>query len=192
MAADDVDRTFSLIQEMQALHPNLGCTLPGRWKRSTADVQRAIDLGLSVRVIKGEWADRRERERDPAAGFLEIVDRLAGRVPQVGVATHNPAIARACVRRLRSAGTPCEIEVVRGYPIHRVLPVAVEEGVPLRVYVPFGHIAFPYTLDKLAHRPRIALWALRDVFRGGTSAAPKDPRRPARDERVSKESPPAP
>lgn len=192
MAADDQDRTFALIEEMQAFHPNLGCTLSGRWQRSIEDAQRAIDLGLSVRVIKGEWADRPERERDPVAGFVEIVDRIAGRVPQVGVATHNPAIARACVRRLRSAGTPCEIEVVRGYPIHRVLPVAVEEGVPLRVYVPFGHIAFPYTMDRLVHQPRIALWALRDVFRGGTSVVPKDPRRQARDGQAPKESPPSP
>ncbi len=177
MAADDVDRTFALTQEMQAFHPNLGCTLSGRWQRSMADAQRAIDLGLSVRVIKGEWADRPERECDPVAGFLEIVDRLAGHVPQVGVATHNPTLARKSVRRLRAAGTPCEIEVVRGYPIHRVLPVAIEEGVPVRVYVPFGHIAFPYTVSKVVHEPRIALWALRDVFRGGTSVVPKDPRR---------------
>ena len=191
MAVDDVDRTFSLVQEMQAIHRNVSCTLPGRWQRSTADAQRAIDLGLPVRVIQGEWADLPERERDPVAGFYEIVDRLAGRVPTVGVATHNPALARKCVRRLRAAGTPCEIEVVRGYPIHRVLPVAVDEGVPVRVYVPFGHVAFPYTMSKVVHRPRIALWALRDVFRGGTSTVPENPRGHAADGRVGR-GPPVP
>jgi len=46
----------------------------------------------------------------------------------------------------------------------------------VRVYVPFGHIAFPYTMSKVVHRPRIALWALRDVFRGGTSVVPRDSR----------------
>ncbi|HYM38858.1 MAG TPA: GNAT family N-acetyltransferase [Thermoplasmata archaeon] len=177
LAATDVDPTFSLIREMQAFHGNLGCTLPGRWKRSAEDVERAVDLGVNVRVIKGEWADRKEHERDPRVGFLDIVERLAGRVPRVGVATHNPTLARKAVRRLRAAGTPCEIEVVRGYPIHRVLPVAVEEKVPMRVYVPYGNVAFPYTLEQVLRRPRIAVWVLRDVFRGGTSVVPPDPRR---------------
>ena len=176
LSANDVDRTFDLIHEMQRHHDNLGTTLPGRWIRSTADAIRAIDLGLRVRVIKGEWADVKERERKPFEGFLEIVDRLAGSVPEVGVATHNPAVARKAVRRLRAAGTPCEIEVVRGYPIHRILPVALEEDVPVRVYVPFGHLASPYTLGQVVRRPRIAAWVVRDIFRGGTSVVPPDPR----------------
>jgi proline dehydrogenase len=177
LAATDVDRTFSLIQDMQAYHGKLGTTLPGRWKRSSEDVERTVELGVSVRVIKGEWADTKEHEREPRAGFLEIVERLAGRVPEVGVATHNPTVARKAVRRLRSAGTPCVIEVVRGYPIHRVLPVAIEEGVPMRVYVPYGNAAFPYTWEQVLRRPRIAVWVLRDLFRGGTSVVPRNPRK---------------
>jgi len=185
LAATDVGQTFSLIREMQAFHGKLGCTLPGRWKRSSEDVERAVDLGVSVRVIKGEWADIKEHERDPREGFLDIVDRLAGRVPQVGVATHNPTVARKAVRRLRAAGTACEIEVVRGYPIHRVLPVAIAEGVPMRVYVPYGNVAFPYTLEQVLRRPRVAVWVLRDFFRGGTSVVPRDPRRSSGAEPVS-------
>ncbi len=177
LAAKDVEPTFSLIREMQAYGGKLGTTLPGRWKRSREDAERAVELGVSVRVIKGEWADTKEHEQEPRAGFLDIVDRLAGRVPEVGVATHNPTVARKAVRRLKAAGTPCEIEVVRGYPIHRVLPVAVAEGVPMRVYVPYGNVAFPYTLEQVLRRPRIALWVLRDLFRGGTSVVPSDPRR---------------
>ena len=178
LSSADVDRTFDLVREMQAYHDRFGFTLPSRWKRSTEDAERAIALGLCVRVIRGEWVDRRENERDWRAGYLEIVDRLAGRVPEVGVATHNPPIARAAVRRLKAAGTPCEIEVVRGYPVHRVLPVAVAEDVPVRVYIPYGNLAFPYTLGQVVRRPRIMLWVTRDIFRGGTSVLPRDPRGP--------------
>lgn len=176
LSADDVDLTFSLIQDMKSIHTKLSTTLPGRWKRSLTDAERAIDLGLPVRVIKGEWATRKDEEREPMSGILEIVDRLAGRAIRVAVATHNPGVARKAVRRLTAAGTPCEIEVVRGYPIHRVLPVALEEGVRVRIYVPFGNLAFPYTMGQVAHRPRIAVWVLRDIFRGGTSVVPADPR----------------
>jgi CelD/BcsL family acetyltransferase involved in cellulose biosynthesis len=176
LGAADVDRTFSVIQDVRAIYGNLSTTLPSRWKRSLADADRIIDLGLPVRVIKGEWVEPKEREQEPRAGFLEIVDRLAGRVPQVAVATHNPVVAQKAVRRLKAAGTPCEIEVVRGYPIHRVLPVAVEEGVRVRVYIPFGNLAFPYTMGQVLRRPRIMVWVVRDMFRGGTSVVPADPR----------------
>jgi len=185
LAAADVDRTFSLIKGMQVFRSKLGCTLPGRWKRSSEDVERAVDLGVSVRVIKGEWADTKEHEREPRTGFLDIVERLAGRVPEVGVATHNPTVARKAVRRLRAAGTPCVIEVVRGYPIHRVLPVAIDEGVPMRVYVPYGNVAFPYTWEQVLRRPRIAVWVMRDLFRGGTSLVPRNPRKSPGSEPVS-------
>ncbi len=176
LAAADVDRTFSLVEEMQAFHGDFGCTLPSRWRRSTDDAKRAMDLGLRVRVIRGEWVEPAERERDWREGFLEIVERLAGQVPMVGVATHNATLARQAIRRLKAARTPCELEVVRGYPIHRVLPVAVAEGIPMRVYIPFGYVAFPYTIGQVVRMPRIVLWVLRDVFRGGTSVVPRDPR----------------
>ena len=176
LSADDVDRTFDVIREMRELHDDLGTTLPSRWKRSTEDVERAVGLGVAVRVFRGEWVDRPERERPWRAGYAEIVDRLAGRAPRVGVATHNPAVARDSVRRLKAAGTPLEIEVVRGYPIHRVLPVAVAEGVPVRVYIPYGRLASPYTIGQVLRRPRIVLWVTRDVFRGGTSVMPRNPR----------------
>ena len=178
LSAGDVDRTFEMIQEMQAFYGDFGTTLPSRWKRSTEDVERAVELGLSVRVIRGEWVAPRDQEREWRQGFLEIVDRLAGRVPRVAVATHNPPVAREAVRRLKAAKTPVEVEVVRGYPIHRVLPVAVEEGVPVRVYIPFGKLASPYTIGQVLRRPRIVLWVTRDIFRGGTSVIPRDPRTP--------------
>ena len=180
LAVQDTDATFSLIRDLRASHPRIGCTLPSRWRRSLSDADRAVDLGLSVRIVKGEWADPVEPEVDPRAGYLGIVDRIAGRVRRVAVATHDPALARAAVRRLRSAGTPCELEVLLGYPIRRVIPIAEAEGVPMRVYVPYGLRAAPYSLSNATKNPRIAGWALRDLLRGRRSRVPKlRPRVPA-------------
>ena len=165
MGAGDVDETFTLINELRSRHPDIGCTLPGRWTRSAADADRAIDLNLGVRIVKGEWADRREREVEPRAGSLAILDRIAGRVRDVAVGTHDPWLARVALRRLRTAGTPCELEVLMGYPFQRVLPSAKAEGVPVRMYVPYGNLSPPYSLSQVTKKPRIAAWTIRDLYR---------------------------
>ena len=164
LGVEHVDPTFAAIREVRTVHSRVGCTLPSRWVRSLADADRAIETGLGVRVVRGEFADRKDREVDPRAGFLQVVDRLAGRATRVAVATHDPDLAGAAIRRLRAAGTECELEVLLGYPIHRVLPVAREAGVPVRVYVPFGAPSPPYSLSRLGTDPRIAWWTIRDLY----------------------------
>lgn len=169
LGVEDADETFALLSEIRDLHPDIGCTLPGRWRRSVADVERTVDLGLSVRIVKGEWPDHGP-EPDPRTGCLAVVERIAGRVRHAAVATHDPILAREALRRLRSSGTSCELEVLMGYPIRRVLPVALAEGVPIRVYVPYGHPELPYSIGRAARDLRIAGWALRDVVRGSRSS----------------------
>ena len=87
----------------------------------------------------------------------------------------DPALAREALRRLRAAGTPCELEVLLEYPVHRVLPVAEAAGVPVRIYVPFGNLAVPYSLKQITKNPRIAGWAVRDLLRWGRRAARRIP-----------------
>src|SRR5437762_1410625 len=109
MAPETVEETFSLVAKAREIYPRLGCTLPGRWQRSIEDAERAIELGLRVRVVKGEWAGIDGDETDPREGFLNVVERLAGRATHVAVATHNPMMARLSLRRLKKAETPCEL-----------------------------------------------------------------------------------
>src|SRR5204862_6160169 len=114
LASDTVEPTFDLIAKVRDIYPKLGCTLPSWWRRSIADADRSIELGLRVRVVKGEWKGPDEDEIDPREGFLNLIDQLAGRATHVAVATHNPMMARLSLRRLKNAGTPCELELLYG------------------------------------------------------------------------------
>lgn len=171
LAPETVAPTFSLIRDLGPGDGGVGCTLPGRWRRSVADVDRAVELGLTVRVVKGQWVDREAPERDPRAGFLEVIDGLAGKARGVAVATHDPQLARESILRLQAASTPCELELLFGLPVRRVLPVATELGVPVRYYVPYGSAWLPYALGHLKGNPRIAWWAIRDVLVGCNTAS---------------------
>jgi proline dehydrogenase len=150
MAADTVDRTFTLIEQLKG---DRGCTLPGRWQRSDADADRAVEMGLAVRTVKGQF--KSDSDRDPRVGFLSVVDRLAGRAPYVSVASHDRKLAKEALRRLQAAGTPCELEQLYGIPL---------APPPARVYIPYGHALLPYAMAQLKDNPRILWWLARDVI----------------------------
>jgi proline dehydrogenase len=166
MAPSTVDRTFQVIASARDIYPKLGCTLPGRWRRSLEDADRAIEMGLRVRVVKGEWAAAEGDETDPREGFLNTVNRLAGRAVHVAVATHNPTIARFSLRCLKNAGTPCDLELLYGLPQQPLLKIARDFRVRARMYVPYGHCGLPYRLKDAFRKPRILSWFLTDLVRG--------------------------
>lgn len=141
---------------------SLSTTLPGRWSRSVADADWAIEQGLRVRVVKGQWPDPADPSRDASAGYLEVIDRLAGRARQVGVASHDVPLAAEAVARLRAAGTPFELELLYGMPMAPSLRWARETGIPLRIYVPFGKGFIPSAVGVLRRNPRLAWLVLKD------------------------------
>ncbi len=162
---EKADPTFASIEvALREEPPQVGCTLPGRWARSLTDVDRAVARSLRVRVVKGQWADPAQPDLDMRAGFLAVIDRLAGRARMVAIASHDPVVARTAVQRLRAAGTPCELELLFGLPMHAALAVARDEGVPVRVYVPFGVAWVPYALSQLRRRPGLLWWMVRDAL----------------------------
>jgi CelD/BcsL family acetyltransferase involved in cellulose biosynthesis len=150
---DEADPGWHLLEKLA--RPGLGCTLPARWGRSLADARRAVELGLRVRVVKGQWPDPDYWPRDEAERFLDIVDVVAG-ARHVAVATHDRPLAAAAIVRLAR----CEHELMLG------LPWRGNELAPTRVYVPFGHPSLPYAPARARRAPRVARWVARDLLRG--------------------------
>ncbi|MEJ2722016.1 MAG: hypothetical protein P8181_12895 [bacterium] len=173
LKTETADETFALIGKVAARGIKIGCTLPARWVRSLGDVERAVDMGLSVRVVKGQWADPTAPTIDVCKNFLAIIDRLAGRVPGVAVATHDVHLARESLGRLQEAGAYCEAELLFGLPVRPVMRTARGLGIPVRLYVPYGEGYLPYTLSQARQRPRIFWWIVRDTLLARTLFVPR-------------------
>jgi proline dehydrogenase len=167
LGPEAADRTFSLIADHAApAFEAVGCTLPGRWKRSRDDADRLAALGVTIRVVKGEWPDPDAPALDPEEGFLDIVTRLAGRAASVRIATHDGDLAERSIRILHRAGTPCDVELLYGFPVRGLLPRLKDLVVPVRVYVPFGYGWVPYCMDHVRTRPAFLWWLVRDSLAG--------------------------
>ncbi len=179
LGAETVDPTFDLIRELLRYEVRMGCTLPGRWRRSLADVDQAVELGLRVRVVKGQWEEPGAPRISARTGFLHVVDRLAGRASHVSVATHDPPLARESLLRLKAAETPCDLELLFGLPVRQLIPMAKELDVPVRCYVPYGTAYLPYSTVQARKLPRVLWWFVKDLFRAaaqwGTDSEPSSP-----------------
>lgn len=158
--------TLACVRQAASLGSAIGLTIPGRWQRSPDDADEVGELGVRVRVVKGEWGDPTAPHLDPRQGYLNVVDRLAGKARQVAIATHDPWLAGEALRRLQAAGTDCEIELLNGLPRRDMLDLAGEFKVPVRIYIPFGIAWRPYAISKAAQNPRIVWWVLRDACQG--------------------------
>ncbi|NNK91473.1 MAG: hypothetical protein HKO87_03495 [Acidimicrobiia bacterium] len=159
------DLSGAMIETMLARLPPdaLGTTLPGRWSRSLTDADWAVERGLPVRVVKGQWPDPEDPKRDMVSGCLDVVDRLAGRARHVAVASHDVSLVPEAINRLRAAGTSCELELIHGAPLAEPLDWARNNGVAVRIYVPFGKGFIPNAVGLIRRNPRFA-WRIVTGF----------------------------
>jgi proline dehydrogenase len=160
------DLSHQMVDSMLKTLPaaQLGTTLPGRWSRSLSDADWAVEHQVNVRVVKGQWPDPADPERDLRAGFLEVIDRLAGRARRVAVATHDVPLAVQAVSRLRAAGTTCEIEQIYGMPMTKMVSAARECDASIRIYVPFGEGYMPNAIRALLRNPRLILRIVKGLI----------------------------
>jgi len=166
LAPETAEATWQLL-EGAPRGGRLGTTLPGRWRRSVEDASRAAQLGLAVRIVKGQWAAGVSGSIDRVAeGFLRVVDRLRGHTHRVAVATHDAQLLAESLRRLTAAESPCEAELFYGLPFRAPMLSARQLGVPVRVYVPYGHFGAPYGRAELVRSPAAAWWLVQDLLLG--------------------------
>ncbi len=140
----------------------LGITIPSRWQRSVRDIEFAIEHQLNVRLVKGQWPDRSDQDRDLKIGFMEAVDRLSGRARHVAVASHDVNLALDAVNQLCESKTSCEFELLYGLPMEELVASAREQKMKPRIYVPFGRGYVPHALGVFRTNPQLALWLGKD------------------------------
>jgi proline dehydrogenase len=137
-------------------------TLPSRWRRSLADARWAAENGVRVRVVKGDFEAGPGDGVDPGRGFTQLVQQLAGKVPDLALATHDCVLAREAIAICQKAGAPVQLELFFGRPASAMLALARETGVPVGFYVPYGDTLLVYVIRDLLCNPHKLL--RRDSF----------------------------
>ncbi len=165
LGPETVDRTRAAIEKLKSgsSSMSLSVSLPGRWRRSLRDSDWAVEMGIGIRIIKGQWEDQDGDESclDPHRGFLNLVKHASQRSGQA-VATHDPHLAAESLDIMKASGARAEIELLFGLPSRGVLALAKKSDTPVRIYVPYGHAWLPYCMAQAQKNPRVLWWMLKD------------------------------
>ncbi|HRF60796.1 MAG TPA: proline dehydrogenase family protein [Fimbriimonadaceae bacterium] len=171
-SSDYTERTIAMIERVFPDHPNTGTVLQSYLYRTPDDAERLIRLGCRVRIVKGAYLEPetvafKEKSRVDEA-YIEIAKQLMSRGRYPAIATHDAKIIDALKAYAKAEGIDrSRFEFQMLYGIRRDLQDGLrDEGYPVRVYVPFGDMWYPYFTRRLAERPANAFFILKSLFKG--------------------------
>ncbi|MDQ6672593.1 MAG: proline dehydrogenase family protein [Chloroflexota bacterium] len=164
-------RTLSVHQEFwEAGFHNVGIVLQAYLYRTAADVQRAIEMGVSVRLCKGAYLEpRRVAYADKAAvdaNYARLMEQLLLHGNHPAIATHDErmiGLATNIAQREKISPERFDFEMLFG--VRRDLQLGlVRDGYRVRVYLPYGEEWYAYLVRRLAERPANIAFFLRALL----------------------------
>ncbi len=161
LGPDSANASFEFLEDAVSDYRNIGTTLPARWRRSLEDADRVYELGIPVRIVKGQWPDLDDPRLDCRKNYLDIAHRFAGRGIHVGIATHDYSLASRTSSLFKESGTSFELEQFFSLPLN-TSSLANRIGCGYRLYVAYGYPEVPYNVRFGISRPGIIGWVVKD------------------------------
>lgn len=170
------DATLGLARRAREASPAIGVCVQANLRRTEADLDALLPLGLSIRLVKGAYLEPTsiafDRKSDVDASYTRLARRILehasssaeadGAAPRYAFGTHDEAI----IDDLRADGLGrvprCEVQMLYG-----IRPAAqrrlVAAAVPLRVLISYGDAWFAWYMRRLAERPANVGFLLRSL-----------------------------
>ncbi|MEV0297656.1 proline dehydrogenase family protein [Nocardia sp. NPDC050710] len=127
----------------------LGATAQANLRRTPDDMERLLEAGVHIRLVKGAYLESPDRALpygEPTdVAFMRLAHRLAAAHAPFALATHDGVLREA----LLTALGPVPVEQLLGVR-PEILNDLAARGVPVRLYIPFGHNWFRYWMRRLA------------------------------------------
>jgi proline dehydrogenase len=157
VGAEDAARADAILACVTAvarrgLADRLGATVQANLLRSPADVERLINAGVHVRLVKGAYLEKSGAHPPGEAtdiAFLRLGFRLAESGASWSMATHDGRLREALLLALGTV------------PVEQLFGVRPEQlddlhnrGISTRVYVPYGPDWFRYWMRRVAESRR--------------------------------------
>ena len=175
-SSEYVQPTLDLFEELWTRYKNVGVVIQSYLFRSVNDVARMVDLGASVRLVKGAYDEPEEIAYADKAGtdanFLRLMEELFSEKARANgvfaaIATHDVRLIDRAKELAQIQGiSPNAFEFQMLYGIRPGLQRQLAaEGYRVRAYVPYGEHWYPYLMRRLAERPANVWFLLRSLLR---------------------------
>jgi len=150
---------------------NIGPVIQAYLYRSSDDIAWLNGLGSRVRLCKGAYKEPATvafpDKSDVDANYVKLMKTLLDEGTYPGIATHDPAMIEATIAHMKERGYgPDRFEFQMLYGVRRDLQRRiVEQGLRLRIYVPYGEAWYPYLMRRMAERPANLLFVAGNIVK---------------------------
>jgi proline dehydrogenase len=168
-----VDATLDLLFALRRLYPDVGVAIQAMLRRTPQDLTKLVGPGSRVRLVKGAYDEPasvayrgRSEITDAYLKVLRSVMEGEG-YPMIG--SHDPVVIEEAIRLARASGrttTDYEIQMLYGIRADEQTRLR-QQGILVRVYVPYGSDWYGYFTRRLAERPANLLFFLRALTARG-------------------------
>ncbi|MEA3501491.1 MAG: proline dehydrogenase family protein [Actinomycetota bacterium] len=160
-----VQRTVAACEVVQAKYGNVGVAVQSYLYRTPADLDRIVVGGGYVRLCKGAYDEPVEvayQDKARVDAAFDALTRQLMSTPGItpGIATHDDERIDLAKRLAEHRSQPWEFQML--YGVRRDLQRSLlDEGYPVRIYVPYGTAWYPYLTRRMAERPANVAFFLR-------------------------------
>jgi proline dehydrogenase len=176
--SSDVDDTLAVYHRLlDEFGGGIRLAIQSYLHRAPADLQRMIERGAGVRLVKGAYDESDEialqgKKEIRQATKNQMVEFFAPRARDVGaylaLGSHDPDLIEWLIQQadLQSLDKEkFEIQMLLG--VRRAEQQRLADlGYQVRVYVPYGDAWYPYFMRRLAERPANIIFILRAMIGG--------------------------
>jgi proline dehydrogenase len=159
--------TVEIFADAQAKFGNLGIALQSYLKRTPGDLDRLIPLGGHIRLCKGAYVEPPEvaltvKRAVDAAFAAQLEQLMRSESIRPAVATHDLEMVERARQIAPQRLGYFEFQMLYGVRL-TLQQDLVDEGFPLRVYLPFGSQWYPYLTRRMAERPANVWFFVRSL-----------------------------
>ena len=169
--SDYTKQTINLCIELHETYRNLGQALQAYLYRTSGDVERLLDKGISIRLCKGAYKESATNAWTSMEGIRANFLTLAKIILKEGflpaIATHDEYILTEILEFVKKENiSPKSFYFEMLYGVRRDIHKALlDKGYQVRIYVPYGKSWLPYTLRRLTEKKGNILFVMRHLFR---------------------------
>lgn len=152
---------------------NTGVVIQAYMRRSEDDIKDVAKLGASVRLCKGIYIEPSniafQGREEVQENYKKLLRLLFDNDMYVGIATHDDVLLDFARNEIAKRGVKSdryEFQMLLGVREQK-RDAIIKEGHKMRIYVPFGHDWYGYSVRRLKENPEVAGHIMKAMFTGG-------------------------
>lgn len=168
--SEHTQTTLDVFDRVFEQYRNVGIVIQSYLYRSEDDIARLVELGAPVRLCKGAYKEPAsvafQDKKEVDANFVRLMRMLLdGGVP-TAIASHDERMIDATLEHVSKNGISDDaFEIQMLYGVRRDYQrQLVDNGLNMRLYLPYGSQWYSYFMRRMAERPANLLFVVRAAF----------------------------